>query len=189
MSNNIYTSLTRDILNKSADRRAIEGFAQSHPPSFWSSAYNEYCFDDSPDDVNDNLPNLFGTVEWDTLPIVYEHKEYEDGKLFPISIHLIHDDRASNYKIATEAYARAVNTHILAYGTFDYEDERIFCYASYQEDYSVIGIILKGCVEPDENFWNPYSKGEEIKKTSKPSSLTSSYDIMISYCHQYKNMS
>ncbi|CAF1389929.1 unnamed protein product [Adineta steineri] len=46
----------------------------NNPTGFWSPAFNEYCFSDSPDDVNNKLPVPFSTVEWITLAIAYEYK-------------------------------------------------------------------------------------------------------------------
>ena len=195
----------------------------SRPASFWSPAFNEYRFGDSPDDVNNKLPTSFSSTSWDDLPIAYEYKEddvryffvaldefpdstkfapphtyfssssrvvfmFTNEKLFRISIRLIHDDRASNYKEITEAYARAVNTPTRTDGTFHYEDDRIFYYSSFQEDHTVIETILKGCVKPNGEFWNPFPNENTTEKKIVPSIQKMSYDIMISYCHQDKTI-
>ncbi len=45
---------------------------EDQPKSIWFLAYNEFCFSDSPNDVNKKLPEKFGEVEWDPLPIAYD---------------------------------------------------------------------------------------------------------------------
>ncbi|CAF2614297.1 unnamed protein product [Rotaria sp. Silwood2] len=113
---------------------------------------------------------------------------FTNGKLFRTSIRLIHDDQARNYKNVTEAYAHAVNTPVFSDGTFHYEDERIFYYSSFQSDHTVIETILKGCVKPDGNFWNPYPMENTSQTTSNSLPSSSSYDVMISYCHHDKDL-
>jgi hypothetical protein len=195
-----------------------------HPiHGLWSPAYNEYCFGDSPDDINNKLPEQFDTVEWITLPPAYEYKldevryfiihltKFEDitkfvpphtyvspssfvclmftkKKLFRISVRLIHDDRASNYKTIVESYARAVNTPLLADGMFHYEDERIFYYANEQDDHTVIETIEKGRVIPDGQVWNPFPSNKISQKPLKSSNSSYLYDLMISYSHQDKDI-
>ena len=110
---------------------------------------------------------------------------FKNGKVFRISNRLIYDDRASNYKDITEAYARAVNTPVLADGTFHYEDAPIFYYACYEYAHTAIETILKGAVKTDGNWWNLYPKEttpEKIQNSLSP--VRSSHSIAISYCRQ-----
>ncbi|CAF0908308.1 unnamed protein product [Adineta steineri] len=195
----------------------------NNPTGFWSPVFNEYCFGDSPDDVNDKLPVPFSTVEWITLAIAYEYKldevryffvrldafdeltkfvpphmyvspssfvcfMFTKKKLFRISIRLLHDDRALNYRDIIESYARAVNTPLLSNKMFHYEDERIFYYSSEQDDHTVIETIEKGRVFPDGQMWNPFPSDKIEKKSFHSSNSDYLYDLMISYSHQDKDL-
>jgi hypothetical protein len=201
----------------------ISSIPEDHPTTLWSPAYDEYCFGDSPDDVNNKLPEQFGTVEWDTLPLAYEYKldevryfiiainkfdnttkfipphiyvssssficfMFNKKSLFRISVRLIHDDRAPNYKNLVEAYARAVNTPLLDDGMFRYEDERIIYYSNQQDDHTAIETIQKNRVLPDGNIWNPYPSDKISQKSINSSKSEYLYDLMINYSHQDKEI-
>lgn len=75
----------------------------------------------------------------------------------------------------------------MTWGTFHYEDDRLFYYSSFQEDHTVVETILKGYVTPDGNFWNPFPKEKSVSSTRKMDS-SAKYDIMLSYCHQNKEL-
>lgn len=109
-------------------------------------------------------------------------------KLFRISVRLLHDDRAKNYRSIVKAYARSVNQPLLKDGMFHYEDERIFFYSNEQDDHTVIETIEKGNVIADGNIWNPHPTNQLPSSSSALSSSKYSYDIMISYSHQDKEL-
>lgn len=196
---------------------------ENQPRNIWSPAFNEFCFGDSPWDVDKKLPKKFNITSYDTLPIADEYQldrvkyffiyinKFKDitkfipsdnyispssyicflfakEKLFRISIRLIHDERAENYKNIVQSYARAVNTPLLTDGMFHYEDERIFYFSSEQDDHTLIETIEKGHVIPDGHFWNPHPSLNVSQKSSNLSNSKYLYDLMISYSHQDKDI-
>lgn len=189
----------------------------------WHPAYDEFCFGDSPDDVNKKLPEPYEDVEWDRLPIAYEYhldqvryfmvalNTYDDlrkfvpphyyvapgsficlmffkKRLFRISLRLLHDHRAQNYRDLVRLYARAVNTPIQSDGMFHHEDERIFYFSREDDEHTAIETIEKGNVIPDGNVWNPFPSEKIIEQPFNSSGKRYNYDLMISYSHQDKKL-
>ncbi|CAF0919564.1 unnamed protein product [Didymodactylos carnosus] len=95
-----------------------------------------------------------------------------DQKLFRISIRLFHDGRHHNYDEIIEAYAKAVNTPVIATENgkeFYYEDNRIsyFSHFSTDKSHSLIEIIRKDQTTSDDG--HRYFRSATDHQSRKPS--------------------